>query len=141
MTAILTAILVVAVVGILCAVMLVVASKVFFVPVDERLPLVRECLPGAGCGACGYPGCDGYAEALVSGKTTDCTLCIPGGSACAAAIAKVMGMEAGEVAKKVAYFHVFKFAWKLADYRIFKSFKRRSDNAVAHYIAKSNVVK
>ena len=103
MTAILTAILVVAVVGILCAVMLVVAAKVFFVPVDERLPLVRECLPGAGCGACGYPGCDGYAEALVSGKTSDCTLCVPGGASCAAAIAKVMGLEAGEVAKKVAY--------------------------------------
>ena len=71
---ILIPIIAVTVIGLICAIMLVVASKVFFVPVDERLPLVRECLPGAGCGACGFPGCDGYAEALVSGKTTDCTL-------------------------------------------------------------------
>jgi len=29
------------------------------VEVDERIPAVRSCLPGANCGACGYTGCDG----------------------------------------------------------------------------------
>lgn len=28
---------------------------------------MRENLPGANCGACGYPGCDGLAEALAAG--------------------------------------------------------------------------
>ena len=47
--------------GVICAVMLSVASKVMAVPVDERIPKIRECLPGANCGACGYAGCADYA--------------------------------------------------------------------------------
>lgn len=35
---------------------------------DERIDKVRDCLSGANCGACGYPGCDGFATALVEGK-------------------------------------------------------------------------
>ena len=60
------AIAVVTIIGIICAVMLSVASKVMAVEVDERVPLVRECLPGANCGGCGFPGCDGYAAAMVA---------------------------------------------------------------------------
>ena len=55
------AVIVVSIIGIICAVVLSVASKVMAVEVDERIPMVRECLPGANCGGCGYPGCDGYA--------------------------------------------------------------------------------
>ena len=40
------AVAVVAVIGLLCAVMLTIASKFMAVEVDERIPLVRECLPG-----------------------------------------------------------------------------------------------
>ena len=65
MIPIVIAVAVVAVIGLLCAVMLTVASKFMAVEVDERIPLVRECLPGANCGACGFAGCDGYAAALV----------------------------------------------------------------------------
>ena len=36
--------------GIVFAILLGVAAKVFAVEVDERVPLVRECLPGANCG-------------------------------------------------------------------------------------------
>ena len=43
--------------GIVFAILLGVAAKVFAVEVDERVPLVRECLPGANCGGCGFPGC------------------------------------------------------------------------------------
>ena len=49
--------------GIVFAILLGVAAKVFAVEVDERVPLVRECLPGANCGGCGFPGCDGLAAA------------------------------------------------------------------------------
>ena len=54
--------------GIVFAILLGVAAKVFAVEVDERVPLVRECLPGANCGGCGFPGCDGLAAAIVEGK-------------------------------------------------------------------------
>ena len=50
------------------AILLGVAAKVFAVEVDERVPLVRECLPGANCGGCGFPGCDGLAAAIVEGR-------------------------------------------------------------------------
>ena len=43
--------------------MLTVASKFMAVEVDERIPMVRECLPGANCGACGFAGCDDAREA------------------------------------------------------------------------------
>ena len=45
--------------GIVFAILLGVAAKVFAVEVDERIPLVRECLPGANCGGCGFPGRSG----------------------------------------------------------------------------------
>ena len=96
-------ILAVTVIGIVCGVMLVVASKFMAVPEDETFIAVRECLPGANCGACGYAGCDGYAHALADGEITTTTLCIPGGADAAAGVAAALGMEAGDVVKKVAY--------------------------------------
>ena len=50
--------------GIVFAILLGVAAKVFAVEVDERVPLVRECLPGSNCGGCGFPRCDGLAAAV-----------------------------------------------------------------------------
>lgn len=92
----------VTVIGIICALVLVIAAKFMSVPVDERIPAVRECLPGANCGACGFAGCNGYAEAVVNDETLALTLCTPGGAAAAAGIASVLGREAGESVKKVA---------------------------------------
>ena len=56
-------ILVVSGVGLAAGVLLVIASKFMFVPVDETAEKIRACLPGANCGACGFAGCDGYAAA------------------------------------------------------------------------------
>ena len=95
-TAIVTAI------GIFCAIMLVIASKCFHVEVDEKFTDIRACLPGANCGACGYTGCDGYAEALVNDPTTKTNLCIPGSDAVAAEIAEVLGVEAQDVIELTA---------------------------------------
>ena len=75
---ILTALLVVAVVGLIAGIMLALASHFFAVPENETAKQVRECLPGANCGACGYAGCDAYAEAVANGKA-EANLCIPGG--------------------------------------------------------------
>ena len=80
--------------GIVFAILLGVAAKVFAVEVDERVPLVRECLPGANCGGCGFPGCEGRAP--VNG-------CPVGGAAAAEKIAKVLGVEVAAGDRQVAH--------------------------------------
>ncbi len=67
--------------GLLFALLLGFASKIFAVEVDERVPKVRDCLPGANCGGCGYPGCDGLAAAIVAG-TAPVNGCPVGGKDC-----------------------------------------------------------
>lgn len=104
MTNIISAVAVLFVMGIVFAVLLGVAAKVFAVEVDERIPLVRECLPGANCGGCGFPGCDGLAAAIVGG-TAPVNGCPVGGAACAAKVAAVMGVEADTSERKVAHVH------------------------------------
>lgn len=76
------------------------ASKVFAVEVDERVTQIRELLPGANCGACGYVGCDAYADAVASGKAAT-NSCPVGGNEVADKVAAVMGVKSGGV-KKVA---------------------------------------
>lgn len=69
------------------------ASKKFAVPVDERIAMVREALPGANCGACGFAGCDAFAEAIVDGRA-DIAGCKPGGQKTVNALAEIMGKTA-----------------------------------------------
>ncbi len=87
--------------GFILAVGLAYASKKFAVEIDPRIEQVEESLAGANCGACGYPGCRGYAEAIVAGKA-EINKCAPAGADAARGIAEIMGMEAGEVLPKVA---------------------------------------
>lgn len=77
------------------------ADKFMSVPVDEKQAKIRECLPGANCGACGFSGCDGYAAALAEG-TADPNKCAPGGEATAAALGEVLGVKI-EASKNVAF--------------------------------------
>lgn len=65
----------------------------FKVERDPKIDEVREALPGANCGGCGYPGCDGYAEAVATGRAPT-TKCTAGGSATAEAVSKIMGVDA-----------------------------------------------
>lgn len=102
MNTILIAVISVAVLGLVCGIMLAVASKVMAVKEDERFPAIRECLPGANCGACGYAGCDGYAKALASGSETRINLCVPGASATVSALSDVLGVESEEKERQVA---------------------------------------
>ena len=46
MTNIISAVLVLFIMGVVFALLLGIAAKVFAVEVDERVPLVRDCLPG-----------------------------------------------------------------------------------------------
>ncbi len=102
MSGIATPVILVVVIGLICAGMLVIASKVFFVEVDERVTQVRECLPGANCGGCGFAGCDDYAASLVADETLPCTKCAPGGETAAKAIGEILGRGAGSMEKEVA---------------------------------------
>ncbi len=77
------------------------ASKAFYVEVDPRLEKLNECLPGANCGGCGYPGCGGYAEAVLNGEAP-IGKCASGGTDCAVAMGEIMGVKADAVARKVA---------------------------------------
>ncbi len=92
MTQILTALLVVGAVGLIAAILLVVASVVFKVEEEEKTKIIRECLPGSNCGACGYTGCDGYAKALALGEAEP-HLCVPGAVAVAQKLSEVLGVE------------------------------------------------
>lgn len=100
---ILIPILISLVIALVCGVILTVSSRLFAVKEDEKYVAIRDCLPGANCGACGYSGCDGYAKALASGDTTLTNLCVPGGDSAAKDIADVLGVEAEDVVEKVAY--------------------------------------
>ena len=91
------AVMIVTIIGIICAVMLSVASKFMAVKEDPLIPLVRECLPGANCGACGFAGCNGYAAALVEDPEMELTKCTPGGEDVAKSIGKVLGRKAGKM--------------------------------------------
>ena len=105
MNEILIAVIPVVIIGIICAAMLVVASKLMAVKEDERFPAVRDCLPGANCGACGFAGCDGYAKALCESSETPANLCIPGGDSVAKQLSEVLGVEFEDVEEQVAVVH------------------------------------
>jgi Na+-translocating ferredoxin:NAD+ oxidoreductase RNF subunit RnfB len=104
MNAILFAVISVGLIGLLCGIMLAVASKVMGVKSDELLVELRECLPGANCGACGFPGCDGYAAALASGDTAT-NLCIPGGDPVSRQLGELLGVGFVDVVEQIAVVH------------------------------------
>ena len=89
--------------GLVFAVILTIAAKVFFVPVDETVIKLREQLPGANCGGCGFAGCDDYASALAADpEGVGPNKCPVGGADCAAALAAILGIEAGSAEPQVA---------------------------------------
>ena len=93
---------VVAGIGLFIGLFLGFAAKTFEVAVDEKEMKVRELLPGANCGGCGYPGCDGMAAAIASGlaPVNGCPVANP---AAHMQIAEVMGTTVEETEKMVAF--------------------------------------
>lgn len=88
-----TGIIIVGAIGLICAILLVVASHFLSVPTDTRVEDIRGFLPGANCGACGYAGCDDYAKAVANGSAKP-NLCIPGGASVSAQISEYLGVAA-----------------------------------------------
>lgn len=89
-------------IGVICGVLLAVAAKMFHVPVDQKVIDVRNALPGANCGGCGYPGCDNLANAIATGvaPVNACPVC---NSDAYEKIAGIMGVTAAIGEKKVAH--------------------------------------
>lgn len=87
--------------GFIFAILLSVASNVFAVEVDPLIEAIDNVLPGANCGACGYPGCAGLAKAIANGQAP-LTACSVGGEPVAEKIGDIMGTDAGDVEKEVA---------------------------------------
>ncbi|MGM9857676.1 MAG: (Fe-S)-binding protein [Bacilli bacterium] len=54
---------------------LALADKFLRVEEDPRIEKVTSMLPGANCGGCGFPGCSGYACAVVEKKVDSLAAC------------------------------------------------------------------
>ncbi len=95
-------VLVFAVVGLIFGVALAATARKFYVPTNPLVDEVRNNLPSANCGACGYAGCGAYAEAVVEERLVSPNLCTPGGKDIAEKIASLTGKVAGDVMAGVA---------------------------------------
>jgi len=101
MTDILNPIIVLGGLGLAFGVLLSIASNVFAVEIDPKVEEIRSVLPGANCGACGFPGCDGLANAIAGGKAP-VNACSVGGNPVAEQVADIMGVNATNVDRNVA---------------------------------------
>ncbi len=100
--AILVAAAVVGGVGILIGFFLGISGEKFKVEVDERETAILDVLPGNNCGGCGYAGCSGLASAIVKGEAA-VGQCPVGGASVAEKIGEIMGVEAEQGARQVAF--------------------------------------
>ncbi len=114
-------------IGLIFGLLLAMAAKVFAVETDPRVEAVKEVLPGANCGACGYAGCANFAEAVVSGETK-ATGCIPGGEDTASAIGELLGQEVDKTVQPLATVFCIGDTFKTEDRFIYDGVK---DCAVA----------
>ena len=101
---ILIAVLTLGFLGLLFGIGLAIASKKLAVQVNPKLEEIQHLLPGSNCGACGNPGCFGFAESLLSGKGTvdRCRVC---SEEAKERIARIMGVTLEKQAKKIATLH------------------------------------
>ncbi len=81
--------------------LIAIANKKLYVYEDPRIDQVEDMLPHANCGACGFPGCRPFAEALVLGQVLPgkCSVSSDDGRA---AIASFLGVALGAEEKRVA---------------------------------------
>ncbi|MDD5456607.1 MAG: RnfABCDGE type electron transport complex subunit B [Candidatus Margulisbacteria bacterium] len=81
-----------ALLGLGLGIFLAYSSQKFKVEKDPKIEKLEEALPGSNCGACGYPGCSGLAEALAKGEAAY-DACKAGGSTTADKVCAVLGKD------------------------------------------------
>src|SRR5512138_3842146 len=101
---IISAILVLGIMGFIFAGLLGFAADYFHVEEDPRIGQVLAVLPGANCGACGLAGCRDYSEKLVLGEAGP-NACTAGGAKVAEAVAAILGLQASAIDRKIATVH------------------------------------
>jgi Na+-translocating ferredoxin:NAD+ oxidoreductase RNF subunit RnfB len=102
MNIIILSLVVLAALAAIAAISVYFVAKKFHVDEDPRINMICELLPGANCGGCGFPGCRGFAEAIVKKGSLDGFNCPVGGAECMHSIAPVMGVEAVVEDPKIA---------------------------------------
>jgi len=90
-------------VGAIFGLILAFANKKFAVEVNPLIHIVEDILPKGQCGACGYAGCQAYAEAVVLNPDVLPNLCIPGKEAVSKKVAELTGKIAPEIEPRVAH--------------------------------------
>ena len=74
------------------AIVLLIAHEKLKVEVDPKIVQIHEVLPNLDCGACGFPGCGGYARGVLE-KPELIGQCSPGGPAVANKIAEILNLQ------------------------------------------------
>lgn len=95
------AVLALAVIGGILGTVLGVADMYLKVENDPRVDQVMEMLPNANCGGCGFPGCSGFASALVEGEATRVSTCVVCSAEKKEAIAEYLNSTPGPDGKTV----------------------------------------
>ncbi len=102
MNAILIAVALLGIIGAASATILYLTGQKFKVIEDPLIEQIQEILPGANCGGCGFPGCRGFASAIVKSYTMDDLFCPVGGQETMDKIATILGKTAPATSKKIA---------------------------------------
>ena len=82
--------------GATAAIILYIVAQKFKVYEDPRIDQVEEALPAANCGGCGFPGCRGFAEALVKADDLSEYNCPVGGNEVMSKVADILGKTVEE---------------------------------------------
>lgn len=89
-------------VGLTFGFILAYVNKKFAVEINPLIHIVEDALPKGQCGACGYAGCQAYAEAVVLDPEVPPNLCVPGKAQVAKIVAELTGKTAEQIAPRVA---------------------------------------
>ncbi len=89
-------------IGLFFGIGLALAAHKFAVKTNPLIEEVKEVLPQAQCGGCGYAGCEGYAIAVVNDPEVPPNLCFPGKESVALQVAELTGKKMTAVEDQVA---------------------------------------
>ena len=91
-----------AVLGLLLALILFWVARKFKVDEDPRIDEVEKVMPGANCGGCGFAGCRAFADAAVKAASLDNQYCPVGGDEVMQKVASILCLTVAAKAPQVA---------------------------------------
>lgn len=90
------------VLAIILAVILYFIAQRFKVEENPLIVEILDLLPGANCGGCGFPGCQGFADICIKNDSLDGLFCPVGGNETMKNIATVLGIATINQEPKIA---------------------------------------